>query len=312
MHWLNSLTTDHREAVYAAMRAIDTRAEQFRERSRQLAPPPNHLALGTESWEYQLKQEALYTFLRFLRHGEDPQTACTNACAWAVECVKSWNKAPRAVSLAGMPETLHRWTGMCDDTIETAMRSIHQAAPSNSSCTGRGDIVKKNAEAASREVWDRKVADVSTMTDLDVRKRMRSLEKILADARKDRDVKAITGLQDEIYTLKMANENEARRLSLRSAAHMIAAARRSEHPTNSAAYRRLVRRLEEPLTNHLSAAAILGESTGRRSIMDDRDILPTLAAASRLADHINRTRFPGKAKHFHGDTNQAFTGLDDR
>ena len=116
--WYETLPTDQRESLFAAMRALDTTAQQHRTYAAKLAPPAGTIAVGGAHFDEVLKAEVIEGYLRALRAGDSPRNALTAAEANRTAIVKSWNKS------RGKDYVVHRAETAEQSLIESILRTV--------------------------------------------------------------------------------------------------------------------------------------------------------------------------------------------
>lgn len=119
--WLQSLESDIRERVFAAMRAIGNRTEDASKHERVLRPPHGTVGVGAADFDEFIKAEGPMVFLRGLRTGARPEDAETEAKDWAREAISAHNqKRPKDINWARADIT-------GDGPIERARRDVERA-----------------------------------------------------------------------------------------------------------------------------------------------------------------------------------------
>lgn len=109
MNWLQSLSPDDREQVFALMRNISDSADDWYADHRRLTPNNGDIAVGSAHIYPLIKSESLREFLRSLRTGSDPWVAKEAAKTMARLIVKNWN--------AKREWQVYIWEGTGDDYI---------------------------------------------------------------------------------------------------------------------------------------------------------------------------------------------------
>jgi len=103
--WLESLTEETRQRVFAAMREIDTRAQRYYQNSTNMTRGTGmSIPVGAAGFDEFIRGDSLAAYLRGLRRGLAPTEAIESAKVAAREVVKSHN-AKRAKDIAGNVRT---------------------------------------------------------------------------------------------------------------------------------------------------------------------------------------------------------------
>src|SRR5260370_102532 len=119
MSWLESLTEETRQRVFASMRDIDTRAQRFYQSSSKMTRGSGmSLPVGAAGVDEFVRGDSLASYLRGLRKGLSPTEALDSAKVTARELVKSHN-SKRAKDICWQRADM-----TADSTIEYAHRQI--------------------------------------------------------------------------------------------------------------------------------------------------------------------------------------------
>lgn len=120
--WLDSLTEETRQRVFAAMREIDTRAQRYFKNSADMTRGSGmSIPVGAAGFDEFIRGDSLASYLRGLRKGLSPTEAIEAAKANAREVVKSHN-AKRAKDICWQRADM-----TADSTIEYAHRQMVDA-----------------------------------------------------------------------------------------------------------------------------------------------------------------------------------------
>lgn len=149
--WLNELTGNEKESVFAAMRSIRSRSDRSLEQARRLLPPGYRLPRGGEHFDLWLKGETLAELLRLLNKGNTPEQAAIDAKSYASAIVTKWNANPEALYFWNKAE-VSRWEKTMDDPVDTAVREIRESVKSAESVTINVDNFKLVRRAGLWEV----------------------------------------------------------------------------------------------------------------------------------------------------------------
>jgi hypothetical protein len=109
---------EHKEAVFAAMRRIETEIAMYGKQERSLIAPYGSVAVGSAAFDPMLEGQVRMAFLRELRSGQDPETAGKVAKEFATEMIKKHNSQHR-------DKTSHRWTGAGDGIVDRLVSEIN-------------------------------------------------------------------------------------------------------------------------------------------------------------------------------------------
>lgn len=120
-NWLNSLSNDHRELVFAEMRRIRERISSFEREAKRLQPPYGTIGVGAADFDPRVRADSLSTLLREIGRGKTPDEAMELAKQDARVAVSKHNaKRPNQIDWG-------RWEGTADSVIEHAWRNLRTA-----------------------------------------------------------------------------------------------------------------------------------------------------------------------------------------
>lgn len=91
MNWLDSLSPDDRERVYAEMRSIGDSADDWYAQHRRLTPNNGDIPVGSAHIHPLIRSESLREFLRCLRTGSTPWEAKDKAKEMGRLIARNWN-----------------------------------------------------------------------------------------------------------------------------------------------------------------------------------------------------------------------------
>lgn len=109
--YYDAIGPEARDRLFAVMRAIDTKAQDYFAAAARLAAPSGSIAVGGGQFEQVLKAEVLSSYLRILRRGGTPSEALANAEKDRRAFVLKWNAQRRG------DHVVHR----CPDTSEQSL-----------------------------------------------------------------------------------------------------------------------------------------------------------------------------------------------
>jgi len=122
MSWLESLTEETRQRIFAAMREIDSRSQRYYQNSANMTRGTGmSIPVGAAGFDEFVRGDSLASYLRGLRKGLSPTEAIESAKIAARELVKSHN-AKRAKDVCWQRADM-----TADSTIEYAHRQIVDA-----------------------------------------------------------------------------------------------------------------------------------------------------------------------------------------
>ncbi len=143
--WLGEVAPEHQEPVFAAMRAIDARAQAYHDEARKLTPPQGTIGAGMADKAAFQQGEARSTFLRALNSGSTPEQAGQLAKETARLIADRAN--------ATRPKDVHSHVppGAVDAAIDDAVRAITRAVPAAAAPAAEptGDDISDEAIAAA-------------------------------------------------------------------------------------------------------------------------------------------------------------------
>ena len=118
-----------RPDVFLVMRRIDLEAAEHHKKAAMLAPRHGTIAVGGAHFDECLKRDALEAFLRAMRRGATPADAEAAALDESRALVRSWNRAPRCVPLAGGKSAVERWEDTCAAMLADVARRFTMGDP---------------------------------------------------------------------------------------------------------------------------------------------------------------------------------------
>ncbi len=152
-NWLDSLDSNKREAVFAAMRDIDNRIQAAYSSERKLQPSFGSVAVGAGQFDELIRQVGPEEFLRQLRKGATIEEATEAALKASREAVAKHNaKRPKDINWAR-----HEGTG--DDYVWRAVREIKKATEQAPANPLQKAVSPKPAEAAAKERTIQEIAE---------------------------------------------------------------------------------------------------------------------------------------------------------
>jgi len=120
--WLSTLQPDTKERIFAAMRAIDTRAQRYLETGNHMGRGTGmSIPIGAAHFDELLRGEVLCSYLRAIRKGASPTEAIDTAKAEIRSIIKSHN-SKRAKDVCWQRADMAG-----DSTVEYAHRQILDA-----------------------------------------------------------------------------------------------------------------------------------------------------------------------------------------
>lgn len=120
--WLESLTEETRQRIFATMRDIDARAQRYYQNSANMTRGSGmSIPVGAAGFDEFIRGDSLAAYLRGLRKGLCPTEAFESAKANARDVVKSHN-AKRAKDICWQRADM-----TADSTIEYAHRQVVDA-----------------------------------------------------------------------------------------------------------------------------------------------------------------------------------------
>ena len=150
--WYEQLPEPQRESVFATMRAIRQRSDEFLQRERQLRPPTGSIAAGATGFDEFIRGEAIAVFLREIGRGKTPEAAEAATKAFTEDAVKTHNKKrPKDKNWARSPGTADSDIGRVRMEIEDAAAvAQEQAEEGGSTLLSRAPIGWAETGATAR------------------------------------------------------------------------------------------------------------------------------------------------------------------
>ena len=119
-----------REEVFAAMRRLGEHVDRWYADHRRLIPPAGTVGIGGADFDYLLKANCGFAYLRVLRNGGSPADALKAAENDGAECLQIWNERTcRQRAFVSSREELKRWGGAAQAAAENVHRLFTAMLP---------------------------------------------------------------------------------------------------------------------------------------------------------------------------------------